>query len=78
MKNKMASFPINVDKEALKLLKKRAKDNFFSVAEQIDDIIRRSLLSYQNRDKRRTPKFDDKLIGIFSREKRGRKPKKKG
>jgi hypothetical protein len=68
---------INIDKEEEKILKKRAEDNFLSLTEQIEDIVRRSCIN--TKKKTSTPKInvDDKLVAIFSRDPRGRKPKKK-
>lgn len=67
---------INLDDEEVKILKKRAKKNLFSLTEQVQDIVRRSCVSYSGTGKSRF-KADDKLIQIFSREKRGRKKKSK-
>jgi len=63
---------IEIDNEILKLLERRAKRNMMSVSELISDIIRRSTVFYR-RMPRGTPKLEDKLIGIFSRERRGRR-----
>jgi len=71
----MPSVTINLDEELLKNIRKRAKKNFFTVKEQIEDIVRRSMVSYKHEAKSRF-KADDRLIEIFSREKRGRKTKK--
>ncbi len=70
-------FTISLDDNEIKILKKRAGKNLFSLKEQIEDIIRRSCVNYKGGKKYRTVKVDDKLVGIFSREKRGRKKKKK-
>jgi hypothetical protein len=64
---------INLDEGELKVLEKRAKSNFLSVKEQVEDIVRRSCLSYKKKRGYKSVKVDDKLVGIFSREKRGRK-----
>ena len=72
----MPKFTIDVDKDMLRDLKKRADDNYFSVSELIEDIVRRSMLTYK-RPKRTSFKVDDRLVGAFSRERRGRKRKKK-
>ena len=74
-KNKMPSISINIEKDLFSVVKKRAKKNYLSIQELIEDIIRRSMLSYAKRSKN-GPKVDDKLVGIFSRERRGRKKKK--
>ena len=67
---------INLKDEEVKILKKRAKANILTVKEQVEDIIRRSCLSYKKNVSYKPIKVDDKLVGIFSREKRGR-PRKK-
>jgi predicted transport protein len=68
---------INLSDEELKILKKRAKKNLLSLREQIEDIVRRSCVNYKERTNYRAIKVDDKLVAVFSREKRGRKKKKK-
>ncbi len=67
---------ISLDDEEVKILKKRAKKNFLTVKEQVEDIVRRSCLSYKKTSSYKSVKVDDKLVGIFSRERRGRKRKK--
>jgi len=66
---------IELDDKEVSLLKKRAKENLLTLKEQIHDIVRRSLASYKKGP--RAFHFDDKLIGIFSRQKSGRKKKVK-
>ncbi len=68
---------ITLDVDEVKILEKRAKKNLLTVKEQVEDIIRRSCVSAKNKSKRRPLKIDDKLVGIFSRQKSGRKKKKK-
>jgi hypothetical protein len=67
---------IRLDNDMLKLLKKRAKSEFLRVEELIEDIVRRSMVSYVGKPKTGF-KVDDKLVGMFSRERRGRPGKKK-
>jgi hypothetical protein len=67
---------ISLDPEEVKILNKRAKKNFLSLTEQIEDIIRRSCISYSKRNNLPKLNCDDKLVGIFSRQKSGRKKKK--
>ena len=72
----MPKVTINLDKEEIKVLNAKAKKNLLSLTEHIENIIRLSVL----RSKKRTYatiKTDDKLIGIFSRERKGRKKIKK-
>ena len=68
---------INLDDKETKILEKRAKKNLLTLKEQVEDIVRRSCVQYIGGTKYRAIKVDDKLVSIFSREKRGRKPKKK-
>jgi len=68
---------INLDDEEISILEKRGKKNLLTLREQIEDIIRRSCVNYSTGTKYRAIKPDDKLVHIFSREKRGRKKKKK-
>lgn len=72
----MKKISLVIDDNVFRLLKKRAKENLMSVQELIEDIIRRSMVSYQG-GKRRAFKIDDRLVAIFSRERRGRKKKTK-
>lgn len=67
---------ISLDDQEVKILKKRAKKNLLTVREQVEDIIRMSCVR-SSKGTYRPVKVDDKLIAIFSRERRGRKPKKK-
>jgi len=67
---------ISLDESEVKILKKRAKKNLLTVREQVEDIVRRSCVMSKSRGYI-TTKVDDKLVGIFSRERKGRKPKKK-
>ena len=71
----MLKITIQLDEKELKILKKRAEKNLFSLKEQIEDIVRRSCAN--TKKSTRPFKVDDKLVGIFSRQKSGRKKKKK-
>jgi len=73
----MSRISVEIDDELLPALEKRAKKSFFTVPEMIEDIVRRSMICYKGGKSRSRLKVDDKLVEIFSREKRGRKPKKK-
>jgi hypothetical protein len=70
----MPSITVNLSEEELKLLKRRGKENYLPVKEQIEDIVRRSCISYKK--KGREIKVDDKFVNIISRSRRGRKKKK--
>ena len=67
---------INLEKEEVKILNKRAKKNFLTLKEQVEDIIRRSCIR-TSKGTYKPIKVDDPLVPIFSRELRGRKRKKK-
>jgi hypothetical protein len=73
----MPQITISIGEDEKKILVKRAKKNLFTLREQIEDIIRRSAVNYKSGTSNKF-KVDDKLVYAFSREKRGRKPKKKG
>ena len=74
----MTSITISLDDEEVKILEKRAKDNLFTLREQVEDIIRRSCISSKKGASTTDIKCDDKLVGVFSRQKSGRKKKKRG
>ena len=69
-KNKIV---IYLDNDLLSLIGKRAKKNRLTLPEQIEDILRRSSLSIKNKISTPSGKIDDLLVGIFSRQKRGKK-----
>jgi len=66
---------IHLDKELIKVLEKRAKKNFMTLRELINDILIRSMANYNKQKKYSEPEVE-KFVKIFSRKKRGRKPKK--
>jgi len=70
----MPRISIELTNKEIILLEKRAKQNFLTLKEQIEDIIRRSCLRTTTSQK----KFDcdDRLVSIFSRQKKNRKNKK--
>ena len=72
----MPRITIDITDDEKSVLKKRADKNYFSLKEQIEDIIRRSCISTKKSSGYKKIKVDDKLISIFSRERRGRKRKK--
>lgn len=69
-KNKVT---IYLDNDLLKMIDKRAKKNLLNLPEQIEDILRRSTLSMKNKSQAPSGKIDDLLVGIFSRQKRGKR-----
>jgi len=67
---------LSLDDDVVEALEKRAAKNFFTLQEQIEDILRRSVLS----SKRKTAsmgKVEDKFLEYFSRHASGRKSKNK-
>ncbi len=68
----MPMINIELEEDAWKILKRRAKKNLSSPKKLIEDIVRRSMISY-SRTGRGISKVDDNLINIFSRERKGRK-----
>jgi len=70
----MPQITISLSEDVFTRLKTRAKKNLLSTSEQIQDIVRRSMLSYKKTSS--TPqKIDDSLVNIFSRQKKGKKRK---
>lgn len=69
------SVSLELDSKLHDELEKRARREFLEVDELIEDIVRRSMLSYHKGNVIGDAKVDDKLIGIFSRSKKGRKRK---
>ena len=68
---------IDLTGEEIEVLEKRGKKNMLSLKEQIEDIVRRSCVNYKHTTRTRPIKVDDKLVAVFSRQKSGRKKKKK-
>ena len=73
----MPKLTITLDEAELNLLEKRGEKNFLSVKEQVEDIVRRSCINYAKGTKTSGFKCDDKLVGIFSKDGRGRKKVRK-
>jgi len=69
----MPKITINLDDEEKSILEKRAKKNLMTLQEQIEDIIRRSAVNYKQGIKGAEVDPGDRLVGIFSRHKKGRK-----
>jgi hypothetical protein len=59
---------INIDDKVLKKLEKRAEKNMLNIHEQIEDILRRSVLNLKKSSAEE--KVDDKFITFFSRKKK--------
>ena len=73
----MPRITINIDNDVEKILKRRAKANLFTLREQIEDILRKSAVRTKWGKAYQPIKIDDSLVAVFSREKRGRKRKKR-
>ncbi len=73
----MPSITIQIDEDVKKIISSRAKKNMFSLKEQIEDILRKSAVRTKKSSQYKQIKVDDKLVAVFSRERRGRKKKKK-
>lgn len=75
------SISVDVDEKLLKAIEKRAKANHLSVREQIKDIVVRSMSGWGKNSSSSVGDHQvSKMIKIFSRKRRGPKPKirKKG
>lgn len=73
----MPSITINLDEDVRKIISRRAGKNLLSLREQIEDILRKSAVRTKNKPGYRGIKIDDVLVSAFSRDKRGRKKKKR-
>jgi len=67
---------IHLDKELIKALEKRAKKNYMTLRELINDILIRSMANYGKTGRSYGEPKVEKMVRIFSRKKRGRKPKR--
>ncbi len=65
------SLTIWLDTEVMLKLQKRAKKNLMTLPEQIEDILRRSVINATGISKERE-KLDDMLVGLFSRKKKSK------
>jgi len=66
---------IQLSNEEIKTLTKKAERNLLSLKEQIEDIIRLSVLRTKKKSISQQ-KIDDTLVSIFSRERKGKKRRK--
>lgn len=74
MANAKVTLTIDLNQEEMNILRKKAKKNLLSPREMAEDIIRRSCIRSMKKTYQE-PKIDDKLVGIFSRQKRGKSKK---
>lgn len=63
---------VKLDDVLYNLIVARAKKNFLEIDEMIEDIIRRSMLSYKKNGSSISDKVDDSLVSVFSRKKVGK------
>ena len=68
----MPTLTISIDEKIKKILEKRAKRNLMSLREQAEDIIRRSASNYKLGIQANV-KTDDRLVEVFSRNRKGKK-----
>ena len=61
---------VSLSSEIIKNLEKRAKKNLLSLEEQVEDILRRSVVSMKNQKTIGQEKIDDALVALFSRKTR--------
>jgi hypothetical protein len=71
-KNQVSLF---LSDELIGVLDKRAKKCMLTLPELIEDILRRSTINQKSKKSPYDAKLDDKLVGLFSRQRTG--PKKK-
>ena len=71
----MPQITIDISEDVKKVISKRAKKNMLTLRDQIEDILRKSAV--RTGSGTTSFKVDDRLVGIFSRQKRGRPRKKK-
>ncbi len=71
----MPRISVDLDEDIKKVLEKRAKKNMFTLREQMEDILRRSAVCQANKKSPYDAKVDDKLVGLFSRKRTGRRKK---
>lgn len=71
----MKKITVSLSDDEIKILEKRGKKNMLSITEQIEDIVRRSCVNYKSGPTYSKVSPDDRLVQIFSREKRKSKKK---
>ncbi|VVB83734.1 Uncharacterised protein [uncultured archaeon] len=74
-KNQVAIF---LSDDLLEIIEKRAKKNMQTISEQIEEILRKSCVSYKGGKSINTnpEKLDDTLVGLFSRRRGGGRRRK--
>lgn len=78
LKSKMKRIYLDFDDELISAINRRAEKNLMSPEKQIEDIVRRSMVSFRKKATNSDSKVDDSLISVFSRANNGRKKIKNG
>lgn len=70
----MPSLTVNLSENLMSILKRRARKNLLTPSELVEDVVRRSMMSYKTYGKVVSGRdIDDKLVNIFSRQRNKRK-----
>ena len=72
----MPTITITIDAEIQKIIGKRAKKNLLTIKEQIEEIVRQSAIRTKTGSVSSSTNVDDRLVEIFSRNKRAFKKKR--
>lgn len=72
----MPLITISIDEEIKKIIEKRAKKNLLSLREQVEDIVRQSAVRTKSGESSSNLKIDDRLVEIFSRNKKGKRKRR--
>jgi hypothetical protein len=72
----MPTITISIDEEAKKIITKRGKKNLLTLKEQIEEIVRQSAVRTKSGETSSRSKTDDRLVEIFSRNKRVKRKKR--
>ena len=73
----MPRITLELEQKIIDVIKKRADRGLFSLKEQMEDILRKSAARTKLKRRTRPLKVDDSMVGIFSRQKSGRRKRKK-
>lgn len=68
----MPTISVSLDEKIKKIIEKRAKKNLLSLREQAEEILRQSAVRTKSGDSISKVKVDDRLVEVFSRDKRGK------
>ena len=70
----MPTISVSLDEKVKRIIEKRAKKNLFTLREQAEEILRQSAIRTKTGTISKL-KADDRLVEIFSRNKKGKKKK---